>query len=270
MAKRIVSVKRPDGYQEVKTWDYGEATAPKSWDREPMDIAQAAGGIGGAGAPWVGGTSSPFYRPGFVDNPSAQPVAPTQGAVGGGPKPSAGIPQLPIIFNNTIPPSNKPPGTSPAGAGGVAGAGANWAGGASSPATAPLTGPVQPSTGAAGVDANWWNAFASATHRIGNEDVKGVTPIDFYLPQAQAQGGGEQQALNLALADKAWGEQFYATYKRAPTDDDWRWHWFAQRGGVPGQTPAVGAASSPTALQSWGLNPSGQSQPYASPGPVYR
>lgn len=116
-----------------------------------------------------------------------------------------------------------------------------------------------------GFDPNWWNEFQAATHRLGTEDVKGVTPIDFYLPAA---GGDEQQALQLALTDKAWGEQFYATYGRAPTDDDWRFHWFAQRGGVPGQQPAQQNAM--TDLQSWAQFPSGQSQPYASPGPIYR
>lgn len=57
----------------------------------------------------------------------------------------------------------------------------------------------------------WYDAFT--------QEHGGIDPVEFY-------GGGtwrsEEDALQQALWDKAWGDQFARTYGRGPTDDEWR------------------------------------------------
>jgi len=127
--------------------------------------------------------------------------------------------------------------------------------------------PAGPAGGAApaGIDQTWWSAFTTAH--------KGKNPIEEYM------AGGwykdEQSALSAALSDKAWGEQFARTYGRAPTDDDWRYHWFASRGlysdrGGPGDVERPGApAETPEQQQARAalMYPAGA---YGSPFPILR
>lgn len=58
-----------------------------------------------------------------------------------------------------------------------------------------------------GVDAQWWNQFA--------QEHNGQTPEQFYRRDGE-------YAVSHALADKAWGDQFFRAYGRAPSDYDWK------------------------------------------------
>jgi hypothetical protein len=58
-----------------------------------------------------------------------------------------------------------------------------------------------------GVDPTWYKAF-TAEH-------DGKTPEDVYRRDGE-------YAVAHALADKAWGDQFYRTYNRPPSEYDWK------------------------------------------------
>lgn len=66
-----------------------------------------------------------------------------------------------------------------------------------------------------GVNPGWYAEFQ---RRHG-----GQTPEEFY--------GQTGEGLPEAMADEEWGRGFAEMYGRAPTDDDWRAHWFATRVG---------------------------------------
>ncbi len=58
-----------------------------------------------------------------------------------------------------------------------------------------------------GVDPAWWGQFA--------QEHNGRTPEQVYSRDGE-------YAVAHALSDKAWGDQFYRTYGRAPSDYDWK------------------------------------------------
>ncbi len=94
------------------------------------------------------------------------------------------------------------PGAQPAGGGGGGGGRGQW--------QAPP-----------GVNPQWYNQF--------RQEHGGQTPEQFY--------GNTGEGLPEAMADEEWGRGFAAMYGRPPTEDDWRAHWFATRGGGGGGTP---------------------------------
>jgi hypothetical protein len=67
-----------------------------------------------------------------------------------------------------------------------------------------------------GVDARWWQQFAQE-HPYRTKDGRTV-----YLTPDQVYERDGEYAVAHALHDKAWGDQFYRTYGRPPTEDDWK------------------------------------------------
>lgn len=97
-------------------------------------------------------------------------------------------------------------GAAPGGGGGIE-AGGGGGGGGGGGRAAP-----------AGVNPEWYAEF--------QRRHDGQTPEEFYARTGEG--------LPEAMADAEWARGFAEMYGRAPTDDDWRAHWFATRaGGTP-------------------------------------
>lgn len=62
----------------------------------------------------------------------------------------------------------------------------------------------------------WWDQFAQE-HPYRTKDGRTV-----YLTPDQVYDRDGEYAVAHALHDKAWGDQFYRTYGRPPTEDDWK------------------------------------------------
>lgn len=64
--------------------------------------------------------------------------------------------------------------------------------------------------------ADWWDQFAQE-HPYQTKDGRTV-----HLTPDQVYDRDGEYAVAHALHDKAWGDQFYRTYNRPPTEDDWK------------------------------------------------
>lgn len=96
------------------------------------------------------------------------------------------------------------------------------------------TGNAMNSTAPGGVDQQWWDEFT--------REHNGRTPEDVYHGDIDA-----------ALRDRAWGDQFYRTYGRPPSEYDWKASYYTRRygpsgGGGGGGGYGGGSASGATGL----------------------
>lgn len=204
----------------------------------PDDMITAGGGFpslgaaGPVGAAMAGAAAGhlpdvqlgapPGYPPGYG------PYLPVTTRTTRTPPPGTSGPTVPVYPWGTAPASG--PGTTPPlppGATDTPGPpGSGWP---APPATAPTSGgrttqgqaaprpPTDQGAGPAppGLSQQWWDAFAA--------EHEGQNPLEFY--------GAQGEGLSEALADLEWSQGFAEMYGRPPTDDDWRAHWMATRGG---------------------------------------
>jgi hypothetical protein len=96
------------------------------------------------------------------------------------------------------------PPTSPTGGGGGRGGG--------------TTRPRNPAP--AGIDQKWWDDFT--------KEHAGQNPAEFYQ---EAEGVSAAEGIRRAQFDREFGASFRDQYGRDPTEDDWKAHYFATRGG---------------------------------------
>jgi len=85
----------------------------------------------------------------------------------------------------------------------------------------------QPYTGNWNLPAGWWNRFQEAhpSAQTTKAGYAGQTPTQFY-----AQTG---EGLEEALWDLKWSQDYQRATGNAPSDEDWRLHWYATHGGYP-------------------------------------